>query len=252
MGLFDRFLNLFRSKPGETPADVADRLDRFGDRFRNAGELEAEQAARAAAADARQAPDTAAALEIERAFLRSRGLGPDGRPPKPVRGQRRDGPEYVRYGNRVRAGGSRSWRYNNPGYVRCSDRATSYGAIGCDGEYAIFPDERTGRHALVQTLRTDHPNDTVRDALQKQLPSEANAAAVGEQLQRSGFDLDTPVSSLTDEQFETAADICRDSAGWETGEVLDRESSEPAWSEVWSELSGGADAEDTREPTDNS
>jgi hypothetical protein len=262
MGLFDWFLNLFRPKPGETPADVSDRLHRFGDRCRNAGDPEGERAARAAADDARLAPDTAAAIAIEHAFLRARGLGPDGRPPKPIRGQLANGPAYVRYGDRIRSGGSRSWRYNNPGYVRCSSRSASYGAIGCDGEYAIFPDERTGRYALVQTLRHDYPHHTVRDALREHLPPEANPAAVGERLERSGLDLTAPVETLSHEQLHAAADVCCDAGGWESGEVLDRESSEasaPAWSEVWSApVSGGEPGPDEDpsptdpQPTDNS
>lgn len=257
MGLLDWFLNLFRPTPGETPADVADRLDRFADRARNAGDLATEEAARLTAEDARRAPTTDAAVAIEHAFLRARGLGPDGRPPRPVRGQLATGAPYVRYGDRARSGGSLSWRYHNPGYVRCSPRSSGYGAIGCDGEYAIFPDERTGTRALLETLRTEYPDRPLGDALREHLPPEANPAGVTDQLIQQGFDIGASVNSFAEGQLEAAADACRACGGWESGSVLDSDTGGAAWDEVAAPSAGtetgpeesgdGAEA-----PTDNS
>lgn len=53
-----------------------------------------------------------------------------------------------------REGGSRSWRNNNPGNIRKGDFADNHGAIGDDGAFAIFPDEKTGFAAIVSLLRT--------------------------------------------------------------------------------------------------
>lgn len=242
MGLFDWFFNLFRPAAGESPADVADRLHRFADRFRNAGDFGAEQTAREAAREAREAPDTAAAVAIEHAFLRSQGLDANGRPPRPFRGQAAGGAEYVRYGDRARAGGSRAWRYHNPGYVRCSHRSSSYGAIGCDGEYAIFPDERTGARALAHTLRDEYPDRPLGEALREHLPPEANPSAVLDALRRAGADVTAGVASVPFEQLEGAADACRGADGWQPGEVLDHETSAGEWADVWSGPSGGGDS----------
>ncbi|MFM8271114.1 MAG: hypothetical protein ACKODX_02155 [Gemmata sp.] len=257
MGLFDWLGSLFGSRPAarETPDDVADRVERFADRFGNAGDTEAERAARVAAAGARCAPDTRTARAIEHAFLQSRGLGPDGRPAKPVRGHLASGSEYVRYGNRARAGGSRGWRYNNPGYVRCSDRATRYGAIGCDGEYAIFPDERTGRYALAETLREAYPNRPLKEALHAHLPPEVNPGAVQEQLERSGLDPAAQVSSLTQAQLEAAAaSIAKGATNEGTGQEFAPDTGGSAWDEISSApaTSGSSGSSDYDRPTDNS
>lgn len=173
--------------PRETPADVADRLDRCADRFAHAADREAELDARDAAKDARKAPNLAAAQKVEQDFYRSRGLRPDGRPFKPVVGADGSTP-FVRYSNTVRRGGTLGWRYNNPGYIRCSDRATYWGAVGCDGEYAIFPNEAAGYSALRQWHREENPNMPIDLAVSETLPP-AQAAETLDYLQAAGVNL---------------------------------------------------------------
>ena len=56
--------------PEETQADIADRIDRHGDRYHNAGDTRNEAEAREAANRARNAGTPAEAREIERAFNR--------------------------------------------------------------------------------------------------------------------------------------------------------------------------------------
>jgi hypothetical protein len=175
MGVFDWLAGLFDGKPAETPGDVADRLERVADRFGNAGDDAAAAAARAAADEARRAPTVDAARRVEAEFLHSRGLRSDGRPLKPALGRAPGDAPYVRYGTTLRTGGSRAWRYNNPGYVRCNNRSTDYGALSCDGEFAIFPDYWTDVTALRLSLCEDYPNHTVREALRLHLPPEAGA-----------------------------------------------------------------------------
>jgi hypothetical protein len=58
--------------PEETPADIADRIDRHGDRYHNAGDAGNEAEAREAADRARNAATAAEAREIERDFNRGR------------------------------------------------------------------------------------------------------------------------------------------------------------------------------------
>jgi len=236
MSVWEWLKGVFGGKPDEAPGDVADRIDRVGDRFANAGDAGAEQAARIASADARRCATADEARAIERAFYKSRGLRPDGRPAPPVVGQAEGGPEYVRHGDRVRAGGSRSWRYNNPGYVRCSSRSGGYGAIGCDGEYAIFPDERTGIHAFARELRTEYPDRPLGEALRQQLPA-AEADAVAGKLQQAGYDLGAAVGSFAESQLAGVGETIRDGGDWQPGEVIDRDGTDtaPTWVEsVWS------------------
>jgi len=54
----------------------------------------------------------------------------------------------------IREGGSRSWRNCNPGNIRKGDFSINCGAIGDDGSFAIFPDEDTGKAAVIALLQT--------------------------------------------------------------------------------------------------
>jgi hypothetical protein len=239
MGLFDWLAGLFGGKADETPGDVADRIERFADRFSNAGNDAAAAAARTAADEARRAPAAAAARQIEADFLRSRGLRPDGRPIKPALGRAPGDAEYVRYGSTLRAGGSRAWRYNNPGYVRCSSRSTYYGALGCDGEFAIFPDYWTGVHALRLTLRDEYPGQAVGTALRQHLPPEAGDP--GRIVTEAGLDPAATVEELTEQDFGALGPTLQTQPGWQEGQQFDRDAppaDAPNWIEsAWT--SGG-------------
>jgi hypothetical protein len=59
--------------PEETQAEIADRIDRHGDRYRNAGDFGNEAEARNAARRARNAYTPEAAREIERDFNADHG-----------------------------------------------------------------------------------------------------------------------------------------------------------------------------------
>ena len=224
--------------------EIADRLHRCADRFANAGDEEAEREARNAAEAVERMTNAEAAKRREVAFYRSRGLMDDGRPQRPKVGTA-GGNEYVRYGSTVRSGGSKGWRYNNPGYVRCSERATYYGAVGCDGEYAIFPDEHTGRRAYIQQLREEHSDRTVDDVVREQLPP-AEAQSF---LASLGTQATSRVGDLNEADFHSAAAAGLSSV--ESGVTFDRDASEsPAWSDdVWD---SPADQGSNDSHTDNS
>ena len=59
--------------PEETPQEIADRIDRHGDRYHNAGDAQNEAEAREAAERARNAASAGEAREIECEFNRGRG-----------------------------------------------------------------------------------------------------------------------------------------------------------------------------------
>lgn len=59
--------------PAETQADIADRIDRHGDRYHNAGDFRNEGEARDAARRARNADTVEEAREIERDFNAGHG-----------------------------------------------------------------------------------------------------------------------------------------------------------------------------------
>lgn len=218
----------------ETPETVADRLDRYADRSLNAGDRAGERDARVAAAQARRAATVARALEIERDLYRAHGLRANGSPDRPAVGTR-GGTPYVRVGRQVRAGGSLPWRYNNPGYVRCTDRSASYGAIGCDGEFAIFPSEQAGVIGFTRSLRDERPHQPVEQAVREQLPAD-RADAVLDRLRDVGVDLGTRVGEMAEGALRAVGDACRDAGDWAAGNVYDRGADEtvPDWvDDVW-------------------
>lgn len=210
----------------ESIEDVAERLDRFGDRCRNSGDTAGADAAREASRRARQARRVEAAWQIERAFLDRRGHK-EPKVVKPIAGRNADGAPYVRYGGQSRVGGSVGWRNNNPGYIRCDDRLVRYGAISCDGEYAIFADETTGRGAMVEYLRYEYPSQTLQEALRMQLPPQAGPNAVERILETSNLDPHAKVEELTLDQIETVADTFPDIAGWQLGESIEGSAEAP-------------------------
>ncbi|WP_149109295.1 hypothetical protein [Limnoglobus roseus] len=144
MGFFRWLLNwLFGGQPqttattdGETVEDVADRIDAFGDRCRNAGDTAGADAARDASRRARQARTLEHAWQIERDFIDK--YNPP--PVKPKVGRHGGGEQYVAYGNNARVGGSVGWRNNNPGYIRCNDRLSR-----CTARPAVTASTRSSR-----------------------------------------------------------------------------------------------------------
>jgi hypothetical protein len=230
--------------PAESPETVADRIDRYADRCLNAGDRAGERDARVAAAQARRAANVGRALDVERDLYRAHGLRANGSPERPAVGTR-GGTDYVRVGRQVRAGGSLPWRYNNPGYVRCSDRSASYGAIGCDGEYAIFPTEQAGVLGFTRALRDEHPDQPVERAVREQLPAD-RAESVLDRLRDVGVDVGSRVGELGESALRAVGDACRDAGGWVAGNVYDRGADEtvPDWvNDVWGDSPPPATAE---------
>lgn len=72
-------------------------------------------------------------------------------------------------------GGDRNWRNNNPGNLEDGDFARRHGAIGSDGRFAIFPDYKTGKDALISLLTTEvYMALAVADAIERFAPSIEN------------------------------------------------------------------------------
>jgi len=254
MGFWDwLFKRQSAAAPAESIGDVADRLDRYGDRFANAADAEGERAAREAAQAARRSSSLEIASRIEREFLSARGLRQEAGlvSNKPRAGQRSAelGSRYVLYGRSARVGGSRSWRNNNPAYIRCSSRAMTYGATGCDGEYAIFPDVNTGLDAIVPCLRDEYPSQTLGEALRRQLPPEEAGEGAAERIQQqTGVDPNQKIEDMTDEQLLSVAEVCQEQAGWLTGETYERGGPAPNWVESLWEQPAAARAPEAATP----
>lgn len=216
-----RLLGLDSPTPAisESPDTVADRIDRYADRCAAARDTVGEDEARITAADSRRAPTVIRALQLERDLYRKHGLQDDGRPARPSVGTA-DGTDYVRSGRILRAGGSRQWRYNNPGYVRCSDRSASYGAIGCDGEWAIFETYDDGVRGFHRALQAEHPNQPIGEAVRDMLPAE-QAGEVLAKLQQQGVNLAESVMDLGEGAVNTLGTALLSAPDWLTGQTYE-------------------------------
>ena len=137
------------------------------------------------------------------------------------------GKGYVVYANEVRSGGSRAWRNNNPGNIIGGKFATSQGAIGNDGRFAIFPDEATGSAALTNLLRSDGYKDlTVADAMKKYAPPAENDTAgyTAAVEKATGLSGDKKMGTLTDEEMGSFTEAIRTHEGWIEGDTYTAES----------------------------
>lgn len=75
----------------------------------------------------------------------------------------------------INIGGDRNWRNNNPGNLEDGDFARRHGAIGSDGRFAIFPDYKAGKEALISLLTTEaYMALTVAEAIERFAPSVEN------------------------------------------------------------------------------
>ena len=123
-----------------------------------------------------------------------------------------------------RTGGTRAWRNNNPGCLRYGPRAQALGAIGHAGGFAVFPDEETGRFAIMELLLSDsYKNLMIAQAISKYAPPrENNTAAYKRRLaQKTGLAMNLRICDLSQEQLEKVADAIAEIEGWVPGKITE-------------------------------
>jgi len=121
-----------------------------------------------------------------------------------------------------RSGGTRAWRNMNPGCLRYADFAKDNGAIGKCGGFAVFPDEQTGRAALVALLRTDRYNKlSIARAISKYAPPHENDVSLYRRKLKklTGLSLETKLYRLDSMAIEKVADAICMIEGWCAGKV---------------------------------
>ncbi len=121
----------------------------------------------------------------------------------------------------LRIGGSRSWRNFNPGNIRMGSFAEMSGSIGDDGAFAIFPDEPTGRDAIVGLLQSNsYRNLSLKDAIFRYAPPVENdsAAYVAFIESETGIDRAKILKDLPVAQIRTIAKFIKQVEGWTPGE----------------------------------
>jgi hypothetical protein len=144
----------------------------------------------------------------------------------PVTAARKIGPQMILYlrsngQSFVRAGGSRAWRNSNPGNIRMGDFASAHGAVGDDGDFAIFADEATGMAAIVALLATNsYSSLSLREAIHRYAPPVENDsdAYVDAVVRDTGIAPAARLDSLDNAQIHALATAIGTIEGWREGD----------------------------------
>jgi uncharacterized membrane protein YgcG len=170
----------------------------------------------------------------------------------PTVGNSQDGP-YVQYDGSVNAGGSRSWRDNNPGNIEAGPFADAHGAIGSDGRFAIFPDAGAGMQALVSLLSSDgYQGLTIEQAMERYAPPSENDtdAYTSFIADNVGVDPSTQMSDLTPGQLSSFANAIQTYEGNTPGTTYqDGDVSAPGWVQELFDNSGSDDPDPAPDPS---
>jgi len=122
-------------------------------------------------------------------------------------------------------GGTRAGRNNNPGNIGAGDFAYRHGAIGREGNFAIFPDEATGTAAQkALLLNPDYRKLSVDDAVKKWAPPNENDTEKYQQRVRdwTGLKGTEKIGDLTEEQLDRFMKAQRRMEGWDPGKIIIR------------------------------
>jgi len=131
-----------------------------------------------------------------------------------------------------RAGGSRSWRNNNPGNLEYNDYTKKLGATGSDGRFAIFPDLELGTKAQERTLfeGKNYRDLTMDEAIRRWAPASENDTV--SYARKMGGDPLRKMSEYTPEERSALLARMREIEGWKEGTMkepaVDVDLGEPA------------------------
>lgn len=117
-------------------------------------------------------------------------------------------------------GGSRAWRNNNPGNIRMSDFSISKGAVGSEGDFAIFPTYEIGYRAIGDLLAGPaYKNLTIYQSIRKYAPPiENNTSSYQQQIKKyTGLDISRKISSLNPMELNRVADAIQRVEGYIVG-----------------------------------
>lgn len=124
-------------------------------------------------------------------------------------------------GSVVRQAGARNWRNNNPGNIEYGSFARSYGAIGTDGRFAVFPSYQAGRAAKEALLfnSNGYSGMTISQAINRYAPpSENNTSAYINSVSSAvGVSADTLMSTLNAQQRTAMLDAMQRVEGFAVG-----------------------------------
>lgn len=120
-----------------------------------------------------------------------------------------------------RSGGSVAWRNNNPGNIRKSKVAYSFGAIGETDKWAVFPDEETGLKAIMKLLKSkNYRNLSIANAIHRWAPSSDgnNPENYSRKISKmTGLPANTQINKLNDSDLKKVANAIKIIEVWTVG-----------------------------------
>jgi hypothetical protein len=149
--------------------------------------------------------------------------------PKPIKAVAQVGPGFTTVtttdNDKQRREGVRNWRNNNPGNIEYGDFAKSFGAVGADPRFAVFPTLESGMKAKEELLfgnRSRYAGLSVTDALNRYAPPTENntAAYIKSVTEAVGVTPDTILSQLNSSQKQSFLDAVTKVEGFKTGKVV--------------------------------
>lgn len=120
--------------------------------------------------------------------------------------------------------GARNWRNNNPGNIVKSQYATSKGAVGSDGRFAVFPTLDAGFDAkedLLFSPDSKYINLSIRDAITRYAPPHENDTEryIQKVTQATGAKPETKMSQLNGSQRERFLHAVTQQEGFKVGTI---------------------------------
>ena len=121
-----------------------------------------------------------------------------------------------------RTGGSTSWRTNNPGNIVNSKFASTNGAVGASGRFAVFPNEETGLQATIKLLRgKNYIHLQLRQVYNRWAPKgdgNNNPDAYANYVSKhAGVSLNKKIYELNDDEMMRVARAMQKFEGWTVG-----------------------------------
>ena len=148
---------------------------------------------------------------------------------KPIKAVTGAGPGFTEVqttdDEKQRREGVRNWRNNNPGNLEMGAFARSFGAVGSDGRFAVFPTLADGTKAKEELLfgsKSKYANLSITDALNRYAPPNENntAAYIKSVASAVGVDPGTILNKLDSGQRLQMLEAISRVEGFKTGKIV--------------------------------
>jgi hypothetical protein len=106
--------------------------------------------------------------------------------------------KYVRF-----SGGTWTWRNHNPGNLMPGKISKKHGQIGIAGKFAVFPDEESGRLALLDCLITTYGDSSIDKLVEGYAPPKENDVVRYRKFlhKQTGVEDDKKIKDFTEDEF---------------------------------------------------